>query len=83
MKREIIPFGLRIPEDLKKRIDKAAAKSARSINAEIVARLNDSFERGPLADYADGQLIEELMSRYKRGEIYIRVGKPDGEPPER
>lgn len=73
--RDITPFGLRIPADLKTRIEEAAAKNLRSLNAEMIVRLSESFERGPLATYSDGELIAELMDRYERGALYIRIGK--------
>jgi hypothetical protein len=78
MMRDIAPFGLRIPADLKKRIEEAASQSLRSLNAEMIVRLSSSF-RGPLSDYSDGDLIAELMSRYERGDVYIRVGRPSSE----
>lgn len=67
------PFGLRIPEELKVRLESAAERSARSLNSEMVVRLSDSF-RSPLSDYPDGELIAELLSRYERGTISIRIG---------
>lgn len=41
--RNINPFGLRMQPDLKARIEEAADKNRRSINAEIVARLEATF----------------------------------------
>lgn len=43
MSRDDPQFKLRLPADLKARIDQAAAENRRSINAELVARLEDSF----------------------------------------
>lgn len=43
MTRDITPFGLRMPSDLKARVDAAAESNGRSINAECVARLQASF----------------------------------------
>lgn len=71
--RDIAPFGLRIPEDLKAKLEDEAAKSRRSLNSEMIVRLAKSFDR-PLEGYSDGELIAELLSRYERGSIYIRVG---------
>lgn len=48
MARDINPFGLRMPQDLKKRIEKSAKTNRRSINAELVLRLQDSVEKDPL-----------------------------------
>lgn len=76
--KDINPLAVRIPADLKTKIVDAAAENRRSLNAELVTRLEKSFGR-PLADYSDGELIEELMSRYRRGEIFVRVGTPPGE----
>lgn len=38
------PFGLRMLPDLRARIEQAAADSGRSMNAEIIARLEQSFD---------------------------------------
>ena len=43
MKKKDIQFNLRIPEDLKLKIDEAAKINQRSINAETMSRLYDSF----------------------------------------
>jgi hypothetical protein len=40
----VAPFGLRMLPDLKEKIENAAAKSGRSLNAEIVHRLESSLE---------------------------------------
>ncbi|MCU1139430.1 Arc family DNA-binding protein [Stenotrophomonas maltophilia] len=39
----INPFGLRMQPELKERLEEAASESGRSLNAEIVARLEESF----------------------------------------
>lgn len=39
----IPPFGLRMQPDLKRRVEVAAAKNNRSINAEIVATLEEAY----------------------------------------
>jgi len=43
--RDINPFGLRMREELKSRLDMEAKISGRSLNAEIVHRLQLSFEK--------------------------------------
>lgn len=40
----IAPYGLRMPDDLKQRIQSAAEAANRSMNAEIIARLQATFE---------------------------------------
>lgn len=44
MSRELPPFGLRLPPELRERLDIAAAENMASLNAEIVRRLKNSFE---------------------------------------
>ena len=43
----IPPFGVRMPPDLKEKIDMASKQSGRSMNAEIVYRLQKSFYASP------------------------------------
>lgn len=40
-----IQFNLRVPEELKSKIDEASQNSGRSINAEATYRLEQSFEQ--------------------------------------
>ncbi|MBU3825182.1 MAG: Arc family DNA-binding protein [Candidatus Oceanisphaera merdipullorum] len=44
MSRNIAPFGVRMPPELKDKVEKAAKTAGRSINAEIIHRLQQSFE---------------------------------------
>ncbi|MYM37242.1 Arc family DNA-binding protein [Duganella sp. FT94W] len=76
MSRDIAPFGLRLPSDLKALIEGYARANKRSVNSEIVGRLENSVEatQRPLHSYSDGELIRELMDRYERGMISIRIG---------
>lgn len=43
MSRDIVPLGLRMPPEVKEQIEAAAKANGRSMNAEIVARLQASF----------------------------------------
>lgn len=53
-----------MPAELKTRVDAAAQSNGRSINAECVARLQESFEsRGELAAIPIGVLLEEVIDR--------------------
>lgn len=49
MAREDLHFRLRIPEELKQKIQSAAEANRRSMTAEIVSRLADSFDTNPPA----------------------------------
>lgn len=48
--RDINPFGLRLPPEVRQAVERAAAANRRSMNAEIVARLEESFAREAGAD---------------------------------
>jgi hypothetical protein len=41
---DIPPFGLRLPRSLKEKVEAAARANSRSMNAEITARLAQSFD---------------------------------------
>ena len=56
MAREDLHFRLRIPEGLKEKIEKASDANLRSMTAEIVARLERSFDEDEL------QGVEERLS---------------------
>lgn len=73
MNRDITPFGLRLPAELKTRMEEAAAKNMRSLNAELVVRIELS-ER-PLSAYTVGELIQELISREEAGRLTIKVDR--------
>ncbi len=47
MSREITPYGLRMPQDLRAKLQNDADLVGRSLNAEIVARLWESVGNKP------------------------------------
>jgi predicted transcriptional regulator len=76
--KDITPFGVRLPTELKDKLQKAANKNNRSMNAEVVARMAASFDaRTALKDFTDGELIDELIRRWGRDAVYVRLGKDD------
>ncbi len=72
---QIYPFSLRIPDELKSKLDSAASNSGRSLTVEILSRLNNSFS--PLRSYSAGELIDELTERLKDQDIYLRIGSAE------
>lgn len=54
----ITPFGLRMQPDLKARVEAAAESNTRSLNAEIVATLEEKF---PAPDADIRKMITELL----------------------
>lgn len=61
----IAPFGLRMLPELRAKIDHACIQSGRSMNAEIVARLNESMSGGGTLrdDFAMAALTGLCMSQ--------------------
>lgn len=55
--------ALRLPRDLHANLHEAAAKSGRSYNAEIVARLHASFDALPTADAAAAQELADSRAQ--------------------
>lgn len=59
MSRDISPFGVRMPPDLKQQIEYAAKENGRSMNAEIVHRLESSF----LNQIAPNELLTPIEAK--------------------
>ena len=55
-----VQFNLRIPKELKQKIDEASKKSGRSINGEAAYRLEQSFNQAPTQDERMQYLEKEL-----------------------
>ena len=58
--RSINPFGLRMPPELRKHIEDHAAREGRSMNAEIIHRLNKTVEDDKKLDEKLVKLFESL-----------------------
>ena len=58
-KAEVIQVNLRLPQDLRRRLMREAKKGRRSLNTEMIARLEHSFER----DDAD-ELLKSAQEQY-------------------
>lgn len=61
MKKKDIQFNVRIPEDLKIKIDEVAKLNQRSINAEIMSRLYDSFTVDDNIHIEAAKVIENFL----------------------
>lgn len=72
----IVPFGLRLQPELKEQLEAFARQKAHSLNSEIAERLERSVKfRDELDAFTDGELIDELIRRYGRDGVFIRLGK--------
>jgi len=68
-KTDIVPLMVRLRESLRARIEAAAKAQERSLNNEIIARLEESFDRESLTrirDQADKALTSILEQTEKR-----------------
>lgn len=71
-----IQYNLRWPEELRDKIAESAKAHNRSMNADIVARLQESFSPSAGA-LSTSELIEMLLSRFPAGMVEVRLGKID------
>jgi hypothetical protein len=80
--QNIAPFGLRMQPDLRKKLEeKIKGRPKWSLNSEIVERLEGSLAaRHELEAFTDGELIDELINRWGRDAVFIRLGKPPETP---
>ena len=60
-----VAYNLRLPQELKDKIAESAKELNRSMNSDIVARLEDSFEQklGDLESVPTEELMKELAKR--------------------
>lgn len=86
--REDPRHNLRMPPDLRKRLKLAAVENERSMNAELLARLEKSLEPDPAALIAEAlKPISEMSAadRKKLGQLFSEIGellaKASGEQP--
>lgn len=66
MNKQIPPFGLRMPPELKEELEVLAEQNRRSLNAEIIIRLEDSVKReGQTCITAEEvrQIIEQALAK--------------------
>ncbi len=69
----INPFGLRMPEELRRRVEAAAAKSGRSLNAEVVYLM----ELGLRAETVTRSTVANLeAARARLAEVERALGLP-------
>lgn len=74
MIRDIDPFGLRIHTALKELIRQSAKDNSRSMNSEMIARLEASFGAEiDLSTISTADLVRELINRNQPCRITIEV----------
>ncbi|MBR0990017.1 Arc family DNA-binding protein [Bradyrhizobium japonicum] len=56
---ETVQLKLRFSEDLRRKLEKAAERNAQSMNAEIIARLEESFRKAEVRE-----VVREEMTNF-------------------
>lgn len=70
--RSVAPMGIRIPDDLKEKISEKAKENGRSMNAEIVHRLEESLSA--VTEGSNNSAVElELESEKQLNANLIRI----------
>jgi len=74
-KTDIVPLMVRLREDLRARIEAAAKGRERSLNSEIVARLEQSFDREGLTRLRDQteKALTSIVEQNRRREYLIEL----------
>ena len=85
---EVIQIGVRLEEELRRRLERVASQRGQSMNAEIVERLRRSFQsdeekttliaRAIIDTYPDiADRIEEIFEEYRRDDYLANLGPDD------
>jgi Arc-like DNA binding domain len=69
---EIVSLSLRIREELRKRLEREAKRADRSMNAEIVHRLEQSFQQEDII-----KTIKEVIGDLKKAALRDAGADPD------
>jgi hypothetical protein len=63
-----VTLGLRVTADLKRKLEKDAVKSGRSLSQEAEIRLEQSYDREWIAKFVQAMVVEAWSKRDKEGE---------------
>jgi hypothetical protein len=83
---EVVQIGVRLEEELRRRLERVASQRGQSMNAEIVERLRRSFQsdedkttliaRAIIDTYPDiADRIEEIFAEYRRDDYLVDLGQ--------
>lgn len=67
MSREDPQLKIRLPLELKEKITQSAANHGRSINSEVVARLEQSFDEPMAFDPTNAEMVTKLVAQSMQG----------------
>ncbi|MDM1272589.1 Arc family DNA-binding protein [Acinetobacter indicus] len=68
-----VAYNLRLPPELKDKIAASAKELNRSMNADIVARLEQSFEKNVSSDHEINDLRELLQQSMETNKKYFQM----------
>lgn len=68
-----VAYNLRLPPELKDKIAESAKELNRSMNADIVARLEQSFEKPITSEHEVNDLRELLKQSIENNKEYFRM----------
>lgn len=78
MSRTDPQVNFRMPQELRDQLEAASKANKRTLTAEIVARLQDSFiepaEGTAISQASVGELIDEINKRYPPDYVLISIG---------
>jgi len=74
----ISPYPVRMPSELRKRLDESAREGSRSLHAEIISRLEESFASRDTKQLGMGELADLLieMGRQKGLSVEVTFSQP-------
>ena len=72
MARTDLQINIRIPHDLKDRLDAASASASRSLTAEVVQRLEQSLRLDEIAATPSSELADQLVVLLKQAEELVK-----------
>lgn len=68
-----VAYNLRLPQELKDKIAKSSKELNRSMNADIVARLEQSFEKPMTSEHEVNDLRELLKESIENNKKYFQM----------
>jgi len=80
--QELRPVMTRIPEGLRRKLEREAEQNRRSMNAEIIHRLTQSFERQDRADLVAATIQQTIKTLYGDTPLPLRVAAAQQQPTE-
>ncbi|ULT73042.1 Arc family DNA-binding protein [Pseudomonas sp. BC42] len=69
----ISPYPVRMPNELRQRLDDSARQGSRSLHAEIISRLEESFTPPHLKQMGMGELTDALIEMGQEKGISVEV----------